>query len=151
MPVPNPAPEPTGPPPTSGGPTELVTPDQRTITIVAAAPGWHSVNIKDDHELESEGLKEIKNIHDVAWVEPIPCFALVENTEVDGDQTYTERMVKPVVRLESYHFGIPGDDITDADEPSLILGPTDSEHAPWVLERCRRHADRWLEKQRAAK
>jgi hypothetical protein len=52
--------------------------DSRILTIVAAPAGWVAVFRKSEHEgYDPEGTR----LSEVAWIEPIVCFALVEVIE----------------------------------------------------------------------
>lgn len=65
------------------------TDDARILTITAAPPGWYAFFRKKEGDPGYDPKGD--SVHDLAWVEPIACFALVEVMEreqvkvVDGD------------------------------------------------------------------
>src|SRR5262245_10806701 len=114
--------------------------ESRVLSLVAVPAGWKAITHRP---LCDRG--EGDSIYDVAWVEDIPCFALVEewgvsasrhNYNWDAPVVPTGRTffaVRPVLRQESSSFAIQGE--TGIQGPELVLGPSEDPTDPWVLKR----------------
>ena len=125
--------------------------DTRILSIVAAPSGWYSLTRRDDDNgYDPTG----GSIHDVAYVEPIAFFALLETverryeitkdedgedvwestreTDVDKDGGFPHTYVKPV----AWHSGeehFPGaDELGLLSSQGLVVNPMHDLNASWI-------------------